>query len=155
MKLNNPQLLFKQIIVVFWALWWAIALWTDVVGALAHMGYLKASWAPDSNYPFLAKSLQMYNVADWVPVFLYAGIIIFSLISTILFCRSVISLYSSDWLEKVNLAFIFSISYWLLFFLADQLIMNFDLEQNHMVQGGFELLCYLTINLLPEKVNQS
>lgn len=53
-------------------------------------------------------------------------------------------------LNRVNLAFIFSLSFWLLFFLADQLIMNFDLEENHMVQGGFELLCYMLINIVPD-----
>ncbi|MDD3265851.1 MAG: hypothetical protein PHC75_01555 [Burkholderiales bacterium] len=145
------QILFKRIIVIFWALWWLIALWTDVVGAVAHLGYVTASWAPDNNYPFLVKSLAMYNVPTSLPAFFYAGINIFSFICVVLFGRAVFALNKSNWLEKANIAFIFSLSYWFMFFLADQLIMNFDLEQNHMVQGGFQLLCYLTLYILPNK----
>ena len=60
--------------------------------------------------------------------------------------------YTKDkWYTNVNMAFIFSMVYWMLFFLADQIVMNYDLEQNHMVQGGFELLSYLAIHLLPDE----
>lgn len=140
---------FKQIIVVFFAIWWLIALWTDIIGGLAHLGYIKATWAPDNNYPFLVKSLTMYHLPEWVSVFLYLGIILCSAISSWLFLYAACTMKKPQWLNRVNLAFIFSMGYWLLFFLADQLIMNFDLEENHMVQGGFELLCYLVINLIP------
>lgn len=145
------QILFKKIIVIFWALWWLVALWTDVIGGLSHLGYLHASWAPDNNYPFLVKSLEMYNVPNWLPAFFYIGINIFSFACVILFVRAVWTLNKPNWLDNVNIAFIFSMSYWLMFFLADQIIMNFDLEQNHMVQGGFQLLCYLTLYILPNK----
>jgi len=142
---------FKRILIVFWGLWWLIACWTDIIGGVAHLGIVRASWAPDNNYPFLVKSLQMYNVPVWLPAFLYILIIIFSTISVVLFARAIFAYRKPDWLIKANLAFIFSLTYWLLFFLADQLIMNFDLEQNHMVQGGFELMCYLVINLMAKE----
>ena len=29
--------------------------------------------------------------------------------------------------------------------------MNFQLEQNHMVQGGFQLLTFLALHLLPDE----
>lgn len=126
-------------------------MWTDIVGGLSHLGILRASWAPDSNYPFLVKSLEMYHVPEWLPIVLYIGINICSFICVVLFTRAVFTLNKPNWLAKANTAFIFSLSYWFMFFLADQIIMNFDLEQNHMVQGGFQLLCYLTIHLLPNK----
>ncbi len=146
--------MFKYLIVLFWCLWWLIALWTDIVGGMSYLGILHASWAPDSNYLFLVKSLQMYPVPTWIPALFYIGIIIFSGISFLLFLRACCSNFIQDphnWLKKANLAFIFSTSYWLLFFLADQITMKFDLEQNHMVQGGFTLLCYLALHLLPNK----
>jgi hypothetical protein len=44
-----------------------------------------------------------------------------------------------------------SMSLWLVFFLSDQVVMMFDLEENHMVQGGFQLLTFMTIHLLPDE----
>lgn len=146
----NTQI-FKKIIIIFWFLWWLIALWTDVTGGLAHLGLLKASWAPDGNYPFLKESLKMYSLPDWIPVFLFISIILCSLISTGLFFRVCLSLRhdKSLWMKRADTAFIFSLTFWLAFFLADQCVMKFDLEENHMVQGGFQLLTYLALYCLP------
>jgi hypothetical protein len=144
---------FKKITVVFWALWWLIALWTDVVGGLAQLGWLQASWAPNLNYPFLAESLKMYNVAPWVVDFLFVGIIVWSLVVTAFFVRAACSIKKSRavWLRRSQTAFIIAITYWMTFFLADQMIMKFDLEENHMVQGGFLLMTYLAFILFPDK----
>jgi hypothetical protein len=143
--------LFKKVIVVFWAVWWLIAFWTDVVGALAHMGLLHQSWAPDTNYPFLVESLKMYHLPSWAITGLFVGIIAWSALSTIAFVIAALSLGkpTAVWKRRANIAFIISLAYWLAFFLADQLVMKFDLEENHMVQGSFQLLCYLAFCLLP------
>ncbi|MBA2655063.1 MAG: hypothetical protein H0U71_08385 [Gammaproteobacteria bacterium] len=151
MQIDN--LFFKKIIVLFWTLWWLIALWTDIVGALAHFNLLHASWAPDTNFPFLIATLSMYKVQPWVPNFAFIGILIWSALSTIAFVWASMGLCRRQeiWMARVRTAFIISLSYWLAFFLADQLVMKFDLEQNHMVQGGFELLTFLSLYLLPNK----
>jgi hypothetical protein len=143
--------LFKKIIILFWALWWLIAFWTDIVGALAHMGWLVAAWAPDTNYPFLAESLKMYSVPVWLVDILFAGIIAWSLLSTLAFCWAAVSLNGKKevWMQRAKIAFNISLTFWMAFFLADQVTMKFDLEQNHMVQGGFELLTFLTLYILP------
>ena len=150
-SINNHQ--FKKAIVLFWLAWWSIALWTDIVGALAHFGYLHATWAPDTNYPFLEKSLQMYNPPAALILILFIAIILWSFISTLFFLWASLGLMQNQlvWMKRARNAFIISLSYWLAFFLADQLIMNFELEQNHMVQGGFQLLTFLALYLLPEE----
>jgi len=144
---------FKKILIIFWTLWWLIAFWTDVVGAFAHVGALAASWAPDTNYPFLAASLKMYNVPDWLTAALFACILLWSLASTLTFCWATIGLSHARavWMKRMQIAFIVSLTFWLAFFLADQFVMKFDLEENHMVQGGFQLLTYLAMYLLPDK----
>ncbi len=38
----------------------------------------------------------------------------------------------------------------LAFFISDQVVMMFDLEENHMVQGGFQLLTFIAIAYLPD-----
>jgi len=148
-RLDNE--LFKKVIILFWTLWWLIALWTDIVGALAHIGVLHASWAPDTNYPFLASSLEMYHVPSWLTVLFFIGILLWSLLCTVAFCWASLGLGKNKevWLRRAEVAFIISITYWLAFFLADQSVMKFDLEENHMVQGGFQLLSYLALYILP------
>jgi hypothetical protein len=144
---------FKKLLVVFWACWWLIAFWTDLVGTLAHVGLLTASWAPDLNYPFLASSLKMYNAPEWLIQLFYVGIIAWSLLATVAFCWASASLGKSKtvWMHRMQIAFIISLSFWLAFFLADQIVMKFDLEENHMVQGGFQFLTFLAMYLLPDK----
>lgn len=143
---------FKKIIILFWTAWWLIALWTDIVGTFAHLGLLKASWAPDTNYPFLVDSLKMYPIPDWLPAVLFAGILAWSFLSTVAFCYASLGLRRNRaiWLHRAEIAFIISLTFWFAFFLADQIVMKFDLEQNHMVQGGFQLLSYLALYGLPE-----
>ncbi|QRN04972.1 hypothetical protein GH742_14485 [Legionella sp. MW5194] len=152
MKHLNPITGFKKITILFWFVWWLIALWTDVVGLLAHNGWLIKSWAPDTNYPFLVESLKMYAVPAWVSQWSFAGIILWSFLSTLAFGWTALALFqpTSGWMRRADWAFIISLSYWLAFFLADQLVMKFELEENHMVQGGFQLLTYLSLYLLPE-----
>lgn len=142
--------LFSKIIVIFWSFWWLIALWTDIVGGLAHLGILNATWAPNTNYPFLKESLlKMYHLHDCIPPTLFIGIIISSFTTTILFFHASIQMCKtknySQWARHVDYAFIFSLSFWFILFLADQCIMQFDLEANHMIQGGFELLTYFFV----------
>ncbi|MGL5743122.1 MAG: hypothetical protein ACRCXC_11590 [Legionella sp.] len=149
-QLDNVH--FKKMIIIFWTLWWFIALWTDVVGGLAHIGWLKASWAPDTNYPFLVQSLKMYSVPDWLPAGFFIGIILWVFLSTSLFFWASLGLKKEKnvWMQRAKRAFIVSLTLWFVFFLADQIIMKFDLEENHMVQCGFQLLSYFALSILPE-----
>ena len=150
-QINN--VFFKKMIILFWTAWWLIAFWTDIVGALAHLNLLHATWAKDQNYPNLVQSLSMYHVPIWLPQCLFIGIVLGSSITTGLFCWASLGLKrdSDIWLSRAQYAFIISLAYWFAFYIADQIIMNFDLEQNHMVQGGFQLLTYLALYVLPDQ----
>jgi len=141
---------FKKTLIIFWAIWWTIAFWTDISGGLKHLGILHASWIFDGNYPFLTKSLALYSMPQWFVTFLYLGIIFWSLLSAGWFWYASLAINNAKalWMRRAHQAFIISMTFWLVFFLADQMIMNFDLEQNHMVQGGFELLSWMAIALL-------
>jgi hypothetical protein len=151
MKAQN--LLFKKIIILFWMIWWAIALWTDIVSGLAHLGVLHASFAPDINYNSLVASLKMYHAPFWLPLLFFIGILGWSTLSTGFFIWASLGLRQDKtiWMARARTAFIISITYWLAFFLADQMVMKFDTEENHMVQGGFQLLSYLSLYLLPDE----
>jgi hypothetical protein len=144
---------FKKAIIIFWAIWWVIASWTDIIGGLAHLGILHASWAPDTNYPFLVESLKMYHLKPWIPTIAFIGIITWSTASTLAFIFASFSLVRDEqvWLPRAEFAFILSLTYWMTFFLADQIVMKYDLEQNHMIQGGFELLTLLALYIIPKR----
>lgn len=144
---------FKRIIVVFWAVWWLLAFLTDFVGGLKDIGVIAAPWLDASNYPGLVKSLAPYSVPAWLPPILFVGIITWSFLSTVLFVVAAITPLQPEprWRTRVNTAFIVSLSLWLAFFIADQIVMKFDLEENHMVQGGFQLLSFMAIHLLPDE----
>ncbi len=147
------MLKFKKTLVLFWFLWWLIALWTDVTGALRHIHWLHAAWAQDNNYSFLVASLSMYAPPAWLPPALYTGIIIWSALGVVLFAHAGLALASPGelWLVRAERAFIVTLCFWLAFFIADQVVMKFDLEQNHMVQGGFQLLTFFSLYVLPDK----
>lgn len=151
MQIDNQ--LFKKILILFWTLWWLIALCTDVLGELAHLGIISDSWAPHSNYLSLVAALQMYHVPAIIPHLLFCGIILWALLSTLLFCWASVALGQKPdiWMHRAKIAFIVSLSLWLAFFLADQLVFKFDYEESHMVQGGFQFLSFFALYLLPEK----
>lgn len=150
-------LLFKKIIVLFWTLWWLIAFWTDIVGAFAHIGIINASWALDTNYPFLVDALKMYHPPAWVPATLYILIIGWSLLAAAAFFWASVGLAKPDktWMLRAEMAFVISLTFWLAFFIADQAVMKFDLEENHMVQGGFQLITFLALYILPDEKNNN
>lgn len=147
----EPKKTFKKIIIVYWTAWWLIALWTDFVGVFAHYGLLIKSWAPDTNLAFLIDSLKMYPLPASAPLLFFMCILLASFLSAASFIWVCASLHEEEkqWLPKADIAFLISLSFWLAFFLADQLVMKYDLEANHMVQGGFQLLTYLMLYLLP------
>ncbi len=153
----NSILSFKKITVIFWTVWLAIMLWTDVIGGLAQLGWLHRAWAPNTNYPFLVASLAMYSPPAWLPAVFYGGIMLWELLATWLFLRASLALLCKKplhiWLAYATHAYIFSILLWFAFFIADQLVMKFDLEANHMVQGGMMLLTFLALYLLPHEEN--
>lgn len=153
--INN--ILFKKILILFWALWWLIALWTDITGGLGHAGIFNASWAPDTNYPFLIDSLKVYHVPGWLVFSLFIAILLGSLISTLAFVWASFALGKNEsiWMHRAEIAFIISLTFWLLFFLADQIVLKFDLEENHMVQGGFEFLSFFALYLLPARTKNT
>lgn len=143
---------FKFALVVFWALWWLIAFLTDVAGGLKEMGVIAGAWLPGTNYQFMLQTLAPFGAPVWLSVVFFVGIICWSGLSTVLLAAAAATPMQprSLWFRRVNTGFIVSLGLWLAFFIADQIVMKFDLEQNHMVQGGFQLLCFMAIHLLPD-----
>ena len=148
----SSMFFFKRTLVVFWALWWILAFLTDFLGGLYLLNVFTESWLPHSNYPSLVASLVQYDAPNLLPSVFFVGIIAWSLLSALAFIYAALTPRqpSQRWLARVNAAFIISLGLWLAFFISDQVVMMFDLEQNHMVQGGFQLLTSMAIHFLPD-----
>lgn len=144
--------LFKKLLIIGWMLWWAIAFLTDFLGGLKQLGLVHYDWVYNGNYPFLVECLTMYHVPSWIPIFLYSGIIFWLFLSTIAFIYACAGLRKDPvtWKKRASVAFMISILLWVAFFLGDQIVMKFDLEENHMVQASMEFISYLSLFLLPE-----
>ena len=99
----------------------------------------------------MVKSLAQYDPPSWLPGAFFVAIVIWSFVSAAAFMMAAITPSAPEqrWRSRVNNAFIISMCLWLAFFLSDQVVMMFDLEQNHMVQGSFQLLTFIAIHLLP------
>ncbi len=144
---------FKKMIVLFWLLWWITAFLTDFIGGLNTIGITNIKWFAGENYPFLVQNLTPLGIPTPFIVISFVGIIVWLFLSMVLFAWAAFTPMEprQPWLKRVDAAFMVSLGLWAAFFLADQTIMNFPLEENHMVQGGFQLLCYLAIYLLPDE----
>ena len=147
--MNTATSLFKWTLIWFWALWWTTVFLTDFLGGLKHLGFPHASWITDANYPMLVKSLQLYPLLPSLASLLFVLIIAWSLLASLVFWRVVFTSYQNStlWRYRMKIAFFISLELWLAFFLSDQVIMNFDLEQNHMIQGGFSIINFTLSNI--------
>lgn len=146
---------FKQIMLLTWTLWWSIAFATDFLEALQRLGWFKLSWL-SVNYPFLLTTLAKYGVPTIFAIVFYVGIILCLLIITILFWQVLLTpVHHSQWQTRVDRAFIVSLSLCFAFYLADQLVLDFTLEQNHMVQGSMLFISYLAFYILPNSTVQT
>lgn len=147
------NLFFKKCLVIFWCAFWCVTFLTDFGGALTLLGWVHKSWLFADNYTNLVDALKIYSPVHAIVVALFVGILLWSLLSTSLFIRATASLCQPKtvWFPKAQLAFIVTMLFWLSFFVADTIVYKFGLLENHMVQGGFELLCYLALYALPDE----
>jgi hypothetical protein len=142
---QQPLAWFCHFMPVYWLAWWSCQLWIDVTGSMRSMGWIDAPWGYLGNYHFLVQSLEIFSVPNWFPGLLLLIIIIWLAIICLLFLLATINLIrvGDRWIFWTNHAFICSFLLWMAFFIADQLVLHFDVEQNHMVQASFEFLCFL------------
>lgn len=147
---------FKRLIVVTWALWWLIAFVTDFLGALQDLGLVSFSWLQAGNYTAIVQAVAPFGSPTWLDVVLFAGIIAWSFLSALFLCLAAFtpSHPRERWMRLVNAGFIISMAEWFAFFIADQIVQEFDLEGNHMEQAGVQLLCFIALYALPSKTEK-
>ncbi|MEQ8781815.1 MAG: hypothetical protein RIE06_19300 [Roseibium album] len=103
---------FKRTLMLFWVLWWLVAFLTDLGGAMLQLGWFSENWLPHSIYPYLVKTIALYDPRQFLARLLFAGIICWLFLSTAFFVRAVFTstLRRDVWIARVNSAFINSLA---------------------------------------------
>lgn len=119
----------KQVFLIFWFLWFAIVLVTNITDFLKELtnnSIFKRLNFVSTNYQLLVKACQLYpSSPGWLPAFYYVGIIFWQLIITFLFW---LSIWNHNY---IYIAFTVSLSHWIGFLLMDEIYRQWELERAH------------------------
>lgn len=131
--------------VLFWTIWWIIALITDLVSVFAFFNYLPPTFTHSSSYNDVISTIELYHLPSCLAPILFFAIQLWLIIICIFFIHASLNLRKAKtiWVSHAEKAFIISLCLWLTFFLADQIFLKFSLEENHMAQATFQFISYL------------
>jgi hypothetical protein len=143
----------KRTLILAWAVWLSVVFASNVADAAKGLGWLAQSWTFSSgNLQFIRQTTARYGTLDVVNGTLFAGVIVWEGVATVLFCRAGWAFRGSGSGRKsLYLAFTASILLWMAFLVADELFIAYPLESTHLRLLIAHLLTLLAIELLPEE----
>jgi len=145
----------KRGLVVFWSVWFTLALVSNIFDALKALGTVP------NRFPFASGNFQLvewvgsrFKAPAWLSGALFAGVILWEGVATVLFWRAAASarLGSRQGLNRLNAAFTGSIGLWAAFLVADELFVAYEtgVEGSHVRLFTAELASLLSVHLLPD-----
>jgi len=139
LKITN----IKKGLVIFWALWFTLALITNLADALKMLGGFSETFSfVSENYSLLR---QVTNLSSGMAGVLFAGVILWEGLATWLFWKAAV------W-GGINMAFGVSLGLWAAMILADELFLVYktmNLEGEHLRIFVAQLISFMAIHLLP------
>jgi hypothetical protein len=108
----QPGLLFKRILVGFWALFFSLVALTNLVDLLDTLGAFDWRFLNSENYDYLHSVVKVYDVGPLITKLLLAGALTIETIAAVLFWRAVaggtrrLALLALCWGTVVWVAFI-------------------------------------------------
>lgn len=157
MLIQNRDSLFvlQRLLVIFWALWWAIAFVSDVLGVLQHIHQIPGTMF-DGNYPMIKKAFENYVSYDIVPVVAFGILLVWEFLSAaFLIWASFLSFNQEKWFRATRIAFIVSMGLWMFYFLGDQTLLLFNIESGDMPQAGLQFISLVLILIIENKIASS
>jgi hypothetical protein len=147
-----PVLFFKRVLLLFWAAWLNVVFLSNLADAAKGLGWLGESWAfASGNLSVIRETTARYATPDWVNDVLFAGVILWEGVATLLFWRAGWAYRGEGSGRKaVYLAFTASVLLWGAFLLADELFIAYPLESTHLRLFVAHLVTLLAVDLLPE-----
>jgi len=122
-----------------------------------HFGWITWGWTYHENFPCIVQCFARYGTPQWLEVGIFVFVNISLIVVTALFLRALITPTSDydRWFIRVNQAFIAGLVVWYGFYMGDQIVFRWDLEENHLATGGVTFISYLALHILPNRLPES
>lgn len=148
----NPVHFLKRSLLLFWAVWLSVVFLSNLADALKHIGLLCESWAfASGNLQFIKETTARYGTPDLMNALLFAGVILWEGVATLLFWWAVWTFRGKRSGRKaLYFAFTASLLLWGAFLVADEVCISYPVESTHLRLFIAHLLTLLAIELLPE-----
>ena len=144
--------LLKRGVLLFWALWFALALATNAFDALKAAGALAAGWSfASGNYAFMREVTAVHGAGPWLTNALFAGVLVWEGLAFWLHGRAVVLFRDPGCRRPAVVAFAVSLALWSAFILADEVFIAYAVEATHMRLFVAELVSLLVVLLLPDE----
>lgn len=148
----NHKIFLKRSLLLFWTVWLTVVLLSNLADAGKAAGLLGESWAfASGNFAVIKETTARYAIPDLVNALLFAGVIIWQALATILFWWAVWPFRGRQSGGRIlYLAFTTSLLLWGAFLIADEVFIAYPLESTHFRLFVAQLVTLLAIELLPE-----
>ena len=154
MDLSGSLLKIKRGILLFWALWFALVLLTNLMDALKALSYLPETWSLASgNWGFMKQVTAIYGTPVGIVAVMFLGVMVWEGTAAFLFWRAFDAFPGEKGagLTAVNQAFTVGLAFWATFMLADEFFIAYELEGTHRSYAIAQLVSFLGFYLLPDK----
>ena len=136
----------KSGVLLFWAAWFTIVLFTNVFDALKAGRVLPAGWTLASgNWELMLKVTAVHATPVAIVGLLFLGVIAWQALASVLFWRA----WAAGGRGGVA-AFTIGLALWAVMALADELFLAYSVEPVHVRLFGVQLLSVLALRLLPD-----
>ena len=142
----------KRVLLFFWAVWLSVVFLSNLADALKEIGLLGETCAfASGNFKFLKETTARYGTSDLVNALLFAGVIVWEGVATLLFWWAAWSFRGEkSGCKALYAAFTASLLLWGAFLIADEVCISYAVESTHLRLFIAHLVTLLAIELLPE-----
>jgi ubiquinone/menaquinone biosynthesis C-methylase UbiE len=150
----NHGILLKRILLIFWAIWFSVVFFSNLADALKGLALLPDTWAfASGNFKFIKETTARYGTSGFVNGVLFAGVIVWEGIASVLFWRAGWAFQGRNSANKaLYLAFTASLLLWGAFLIADEIFIAYPVAGTHLRLFVAQLVTLMAIELLPEPV---
>jgi hypothetical protein len=148
----NQAIFLKRVLLFLWAAWLSIVFLSNLADGLKGIGLLSESWAfASGNLKFIQETTARYGTPDLVNALLFAGVIVWEGVATLLFWRAAWTFRGKKSGRKaLYFAFTSSLLLWGAFLIADEIFISYPVESTHLRLFIAHLVTLLAVELLPE-----
>jgi hypothetical protein len=147
----NYVRLLKRSLLFFWAIWLTVVFLSNLADAGKEAGLIGESWTfASGNWKSIQETTARYGTPDFLNAFLFAGVILWEGLATVLFWWAFWTFRSKSGRTILYYAFMVSLLLWASFMVSDEVFIAYAVEATHQRLFIAFLVTLLAIELLPE-----